>query len=242
MKNLFLMLFILAFTSPGFTQSFGEIQGKVFDEKGDALPYVNVSVNTGTSIVSAQSDFDGRFKVKPLSEGTYTLEVSCINYNDVTVLDIKIKGDQITRIDDIDLTIKVTELGTAVIYSSKIKLINFEETSMKAINMDDFIKSPSAKSVTGIITAVTADIKTNSDGEIMFRGSRPGAGVFYIDGVKIKGTTIPSLPSSAISSVMVYTGGIPAKYGDTTGGVVVIETKSSLTEYYKRKALLEVSK
>jgi len=31
--------------------------------------------------------------------------------------------------------------------------------------------------------------------------------------------------------VAVYTGGVPAKYGDCTGGVVVIETKNYLSLY-----------
>jgi hypothetical protein len=33
-------------------------------------------------------------------------------------------------------------------------------------------------------------------------------------------------PSMAIGSIMVYTGGVPSKYGDYSGGVVVVETMS----------------
>jgi hypothetical protein len=35
-----------------------------------------------------------------------------------------------------------------------------------------------------------------------------------------------NIPGRAIGSIIAYSGGIPAKYGDFTGGVVVIETKS----------------
>ena len=34
------------------------------------------------------------------------------------------------------------------------------------------------------------------------------------------------IPGIAVGSVKVYTGGIPAAYGDVTGGVIVVETKS----------------
>ena len=54
-----------------------------------------------------------------------------------------------------------------------------------------------------------------------------------LDGVKIR-ENVPNVPSSGISSMSVYTGGLPAKYGDTTGGVVVIETKSYLEHYYEK--------
>jgi outer membrane receptor protein involved in Fe transport len=45
------------------------------------------------------------------------------------------------------------------------------------------------------------------------------------------GANAARIPSSAIGSISVYTGGLPAKYGDTTGGVVVIETKSYMDLY-----------
>ena len=49
--------------------------------------------------------------------------------------------------------------------------------------------------------------------------------IYFLDGMKITGS-LPSVPSAGIARMDVYTGGVPAKYGDFTGGVVVIETKS----------------
>jgi hypothetical protein len=53
--------------------------------------------------------------------------------------------------------------------------------------------------------------------------------IFMLDGVK--GNEMMNVPSCAIGRMMVYTGGIPAKYGDTLGGVVVMETKSYFDLY-----------
>jgi outer membrane receptor for ferrienterochelin and colicin len=75
-----------------------------------------------------------------------------------------------------------------------------------------------------------SDVKKGTDGELYFRGSRTGAVQYNIDGVKM-GANAARIPSSAIGSISVYTGGLPAKYGDTTGGVVVIETKSYMDLY-----------
>ncbi|MFM2316499.1 MAG: hypothetical protein RLZZ155_831, partial [Bacteroidota bacterium] len=44
-------------------------------------------------------------------------------------------------------------------------------------------------------------------------------------GVKIYGSPL-NIPSSGIGNITVYTGGVPAKYGDSTGGYVIIDTKS----------------
>jgi hypothetical protein len=45
-----------------------------------------------------------------------------------------------------------------------------------------------------------------------------------VDNVKIIGEL--NVPAGAIAEIIVYSGGIPARYGDVTGGVVVITTKS----------------
>jgi hypothetical protein len=52
--------------------------------------------------------------------------------------------------------------------------------------------------------------------------------------MKIRDNSL-TIPSSGISSLSVYTGGMPAKYGDTTGGVIVIQTKNYLQELYKKQ-------
>ena len=81
------------------------------------------------------------------------------------------------------------------------------------------------KNPQGLIAAIVPGVQSTGDGELYFRGSRSDASGFYIDGVKMQGD-LANIPSSAIGSITAYTGGVPAKYGDATGGIVVIETKS----------------
>ena len=73
-----------------------------------------------------------------------------------------------------------------------------------------------------------------NDGELVFRGARKGDMLYLMDGVKT--TSIGNVPSSSIGRMMVYTGGLPAKYGDTLGGVVVMESKSYFDLYRKWEA------
>jgi len=237
MKNLILTL--LAFCLAGIisAQSFGEIQGKISDEKGAPMPMVYVSIKTATTTFEATTDYDGKFKIKPIPAGTYTLETSFIGYNKFRMVGVKINSDKITRLLDLKMSTNVEIIEGTVIHAFPIPLIDPEGTSIRTIDMDDFKNSPT-KSVAGVITAISSDISSGDNGELYFRGSRNGSTVMYLDGVKIMGTNLPSIPSRGIKNVMVYTGGVPAKYGDTTGGVVVIETKSSFAEYYKRQARL----
>ena len=70
---------------------------------------------------------------------------------------------------------------------------------------------------------MSSDIHMSDDGELSFRGSRKGDMIYVIDGIKCP--EVFNVPSCSISKMMVYTGGLPAKYGDTLGGAIVVETK-----------------
>ncbi len=235
MKNSILTAFALFIVTLLSAQSFGEIQGKIFDENGMPMPVVYVSVKTATAVFETETDFNGKFKIKPLPVGSYTLEASFVGYNILKKVGVNINSDKITRLMNLHMEVSTTEMPVVVIQGTKNPLIDPEETSIRTIKMDDFKHSPT-NTVTGVITAVSSDISVGDNGELYFRGSRNGSSVMYLDGVKIMGNSLPSVPSSGINNVMVYTGGVPAKYGDTTGGVVVIETKNFFTEYYKKLA------
>ena len=60
--------------------------------------------------------------------------------------------------------------------------------------------------------------------ELHFQGSRSDATQIQVDGIRLQGPI--DLPKTAIQEISVYSGGVPAKYGDCTGGIIVITTKS----------------
>ena len=55
------------------------------------------------------------------------------------------------------------------------------------------------------------------------RGSRSDATEYYVDGIKVRGSM--GVPTSGIEQITVITGGVPAQYGDATGGIISITTK-----------------
>ena len=82
---------------------------------------------------------------------------------------------------------------------------------------------------------MTAGVTVAPNGkDVYIRGARPISTQYITDGMKsiTGGIGIPGL---AIGSIKVYTGGVPASYGDVTGGVIVVETTSyfDLAQEYK---------
>jgi hypothetical protein len=219
-------------------QNFGEIHGKVKDKNGLLLPGVVVIASNGVDSMGLSSDLDGKYRLKPLMPGNYTVTAKMIGMADSRISGIKVSPDNITFVGDIIMK-EDESVGPTVIITSSYRdpLINRDGPPVTIIRAKDLKNMPSANgtgTIKNIVASLVSDAKPSSDGkELYFRGSRAGSVVYFIDGMKIR-DRVPNLPSSGISSISVYTGGVPAKYGDATGGIIVVDTKNYLEVYYEK--------
>ena len=86
------------------------------------------------------------------------------------------------------------------------------------------------RSAQGVAQTVGGVYAAEGSGDLSIRGTRSDATYYYIDGIKVRGSS--NLPKSAIQEVAVVTGGIPANYGDVTGGVISITTRGPSAKYF----------
>lgn len=215
-----------------FAQSnFGEIGGKIVNDEGLAEGFAEVWVSTGADRVIAESNEEGRYRIKPLSPGTYDVYATTFGFDTTIVQGVKVRSGEITKIKDIMIGAQL------VIIEWNIPLIKPDDPTALEVDRAQLKNSPNLQNPAQLIGSLSSDIKVNDNGEIFFRGSRSGSSVYYIDGVKLTGD-LANLPGRAYGSVKVYTGGMPAMYGDATGGVVAIETQSYFDLWRKRKAAM----
>jgi hypothetical protein len=206
-------------------QSTGEIRGRLFDTDGAPLPFANVVTTVNGDLIGAASDFDGRFVLKPLPPGRYGVRISFVGLRTVEVPGVEVTADRATYLADQHLA-GSGALDTLVVVAYRRKLIEKDDPSRMSILSEEFAKNPTKRDPIAFLGSTFAGVTPAPNGEgLYFRGSRTENMATYLDGIKVSGA-VPRVPPSAISSVSVYTGGLPARYGDVTGGVVVIETKS----------------
>jgi hypothetical protein len=230
-------LVMMVVSSAGvLAQSYGEVHGKVFDQNGEPLPFAYVEITQGDKPVQTTADVDGKYVLKPLPLGTYTLNIKMTGYNPYQMSGIVVQPERITFIPEVRLEESVSILPVLKYETYRRPLINKDGETVNVITAKELKHMPAAKggSIRNIVAALTSDVKPGADGQMYFRGSRGGGALYFIDGVKFRGNA-PNIPGSGISSVAVYTGGIPAKYGDTTAGVVIIETKSYLEAWNEKQ-------
>jgi len=229
--------FIAALFLSGMTfaqNTFGDIIGTfTTPDKKEGIFGAYAVTSRGDQVFKAVTDEDGRFRISAVPAGVY--QVYFIYDGDTTyaknTVDVAPDGFGNTGIvaqasakvlDVIDVTAPILRLTTGV--APEIKLTKKDIQHMP-------VKFDAKK----MVASMTSDVKLTDDGQLIFRGARKGDVINYIDGVKM--TDVQNVPSASLGYIMVYSGAIPAKYGDTTGGVVVMETLSYfdlLREYNNR--------
>lgn len=204
--------------------SLGEIIGSVADAKSnEPIVYANVSVEDNGKKYQAKTDFDGRFRISAVPAGKYFVMV--IFEGDTvkgTPVDVMVDGFGTTGVIKFGTPEVLVGVDVTAEYQKLKNAIN--STPIYTMSTKDITKSPNKFSVSTMVTSMTPEVRQSEDGDLMFRGARKGDMLYLLDGVKTR--DMGQIPSCAIGNIIVYTGGLPAKYGDTLGGVVVLETKS----------------
>jgi hypothetical protein len=224
MKKIALITALALFASLFSFAQVGSIQGTILGEDGFGVPGATIEITSGTSYSITSSDLDGRYKLKPLEPGIYSIQIRSLGSKNVTITNLTVKPDKITFADNVNLVASV-EIKDEVIIKGRDRLIDPEETSVVPIEREELYKLPVAKNPVDIAASLSTEISKDENNQMIVRGSRPGSSSIYIDGVKMtsEGRGVPSL---AVGDMEVYTGGVPAKYGDFTGGVVIMRTAS----------------
>lgn len=123
----------------------------------------------------------------------------------------------------------ITNLANVEISAYKVPLIDMMSSSANStlVTRESIMPMP-ANTITEVLSTLKGVALTNQS--ISIRGGREGSTVYYIDGIKVIGD--PNISLDVIDQMRVYTGHVPARFGDATGGVVEITTRSGAPVSY----------
>ena len=208
----------------------GSLRGVVKDKKSGDEQYQAVIkvLSGGYEIAKGLTDFDGRYNINPITPGTYTVSCEAFGYNKMTFNGVEIVGGRPIVID-FKLTSSDVVLGEVdVVADYEAPLIEKGKTSFTMGAAA--IRNLASRGVSGVLSLTSGVVQDESSGNSYFRGGRSDANVTFIDGVKVRGSV--SLPREAIAQTEVITGGVPANYGDVTGGVISTTTRGPSPRFF----------
>jgi len=228
MKTMIKMLWILQGLCLQVMAQTGEIRGQVKDEEGELVPYAVVRVLQGNLLVAgARADLEGAYSVKALTPGVYEILVSGEGYISQPIHRIKVVPNEATYVDPI---LKVNSIGGVTVVAEPIiynpagvdkSMFSVQHLDYKELSTNSGYTSGDVK---GALSVITSNVIESADGQIHFRGGRGDANAYFVDGVRTLSEI--RVPGLAIEQLTVFSGGVPAMYGDVTSGVVIVTTKS----------------
>lgn len=223
MKTLIFLPAVLFILLANYSLSqFGEIRGVVTDKvSGIVLPGATVSCKVNEIILGTITNEKGEYVLKPLTPGDFNIQISFVTYKKQSYNAISVSAEKATYVDV--ALVRDNNLSEAIITWKPPLIDKGSATAMTTYRATEIAQSVD-RDVISIAAQTPGIFQKNEEGSLNVRGSRESNTIFMVDGIKMTGSF--SMSTSAIAEISVLTGGIPAPFGDATGGVIIIKTKS----------------
>lgn len=217
----------------------GNIQGTISDENGIYLPGANLTIPELSK--GAISDFDGRFTLVDIPEGSYMLKVSYLGYADVEkeVTVIANKTTEVSLfIEQKSMELEGVEVS-AYVLGGQSKALNTQKNNLNITNIvstDQIGKFPDANIGDAVkrIPGITMQVDQGEARNVIVRGLSP-----QLNSVTLNGSRIPSaegdnrnvqmdlIPSDMIQTIEVSKAVTPDMDADALGGSINLITRTS---------------
>ena len=230
LRKLLAVIALLGISNYSIAQSqSGTLKGTITEfDTGESVPMANIVIElNGTVVDGAVADFDGKYTIKPIDPGRYTVKVSFIGFATKEIRDVLVSSSKITFINA-GLKIESDVLGEVELVEYVVPLIDPDKTG-KTLTKEAITALPT-RDVQSVAAQTAGIYQEDEGGALNVRGARSDATFFYIDGVKVRASN--KLPQSSIEQMTVITGGLPASYGDAMGGVISITTRGPSNEFF----------
>ena len=221
LRKIYLIAALVLTSSLAMAQS-GTLKGVITDAMtGESIPFANIVIEkNGNQSGGTTTDFDGNYTIKPVEPGTYTIKATFVGYGTVEVTGVIVSANKIT-FQDVKLQQGVA-IGEVKVIAYKKPLLDQDNLSGETKTAEEIVALPTRNIAS--VAASTAGIYQRDEGDaVNVRGSRSDATEYCVDGIKVRGSL--GVPTSGIEQITVITGGVPAQYGDATGGIISITTK-----------------
>jgi hypothetical protein len=236
------LLFTFLFSILNVALFAGEISGKITDEKGETVMGATVMIE-GTA-KGARTDLDGKFTIRNVEDGKYTIVITYIAYEKKTISDILIKNGK-TEYLNINLSKSNKNLKEIVVKTAAKK------ESINALLIQQKNLSTISDGISGEMIKKTADRNTS---DVLKRVS----GVTIVDNkfavirgladrynlAMLNGDILPSsesdrkafafdiFPSSLLENIVITKAATPDRPAEFAGGIIDLATKDIPNENF----------
>ncbi|HYE59513.1 MAG TPA: TonB-dependent receptor, partial [Rhodothermales bacterium] len=203
------------------------VAGRVVDEEGEAMSFVNVLIAGTTS--GAVTDDEGRFRFATAHLGSRTLRATMVGYEPAESVVLLVAGD--TAMAELTLREALLSLGESVVTAStyatgaadKVTLSPLEIITTPGASLDIFL---AVKSFPGVASV-------DEGAGLFVRGGSVDETIVLLDGATVAhpykyesptGGAFGTIPPFLVSGTQFSSGGFSAKYGNALSGVLDMDS------------------
>ncbi len=251
LRPLFSLSFVLVFTATLFAQSQNaSLEGQVTDKSGAVIPQATVIISAAerSANQTLQTGSDGRYAFPNLAPGTYNLSVAAKGFRTYVQNSIQLLANQSSRIDAL---LDVGDASTKVEVTADAAQLNYDNGAQQEGVPPQIINQlpllVSAGTPRNAVQFVTFLPGVNTGTSVQPYNSRINGGLkmgdeAVMDGVSMQEGTMsqsgmvsfydfPTTPDM-VSEVRVLTSSYEPEYGTTTGGEIMVTTRSGTDQFH----------
>jgi outer membrane receptor protein involved in Fe transport len=239
-----LLALVLALPAVARSQTTGTLGGRIVDAQGLAVPGVTVTITGAQGSKTGTTDAEGRFSIPFLTPGRYDVKAELTGFKTVEQKGLTLALGQTL---DVPLKLEVGGVTETVQVVGATDIVNVNTTTTGANITSDLLERVPVGRDLGSTLYLAPGVSSSSTAGHANPSIAGGSGLdnqYVIDGVNVTNTGYGALGSYSIifgslgnatpydfmQEVQVKTGGYEAEYGQATGGVVNVITKSGTND------------
>lgn len=253
MSRRVLLALTLLFLVPAlvFAQD-GKLRGRVMD-KDSGEPLIGASIVIDGTTLGASADINGDYVVLSVPPGAYTVKVSYIGYQPLTVSNVRVNAN-LTTTQDFRLASTAVEVAGMEIVAER-PLVQRNTTNTVRLTTQEDIENLAIRGVQNIVALNAGTVLQN--GNLYVRGGRAGEVMYYVDGAAATnplyrsdagtvanpafratgGQGVGSSASTvniiqeAVEEIQLQAGGYTAEFGGANAGIVRTSVRTGGSDF-----------
>ena len=241
MKAAMILALLVAIAMPAFAQeTTGSVRGRVADPQGLAVPGATVTVTGPQGVKTTTTDSDGRFAIPFLTPGTYSARAELQGFKTAEQQGLTVSLGQTV---DVAFKMEIGGVTETVQVTSAARIVDTTSTTAGAVISSDLLQNiPVGRRISDALYLAPGVSSGGTVGQANPSVSG-GTGLenhYVIDGVNVTnmgygalgsystifGSLGNATPIDFVKEIQVKTAGYEAEFGQSTGGVINVVTKS----------------
>jgi hypothetical protein len=229
-----LCVIALLASAAGYAATTGRLNGTVKDNEGVSLPGVTVQISSpnlmGTQV--AITGGDGGFSFAALPVGPYTVEASLVGFQGATG-EVRVNLD---RTASVAFTLVPEQFADEIIVEATVPVVDTAQVNTQQVFDQDFLQNAAVgASGRDYLSIISQTAGAAGGGNSSVFGGTSSDNNYLVDGLSTTDPVTQTFGTNfnydAIQEVSFQTGGYEAEFGQATGGIINLVTKSGGNDF-----------